>query len=790
MQYPPSSGEPRSHIHPNPIQIPSSALANLSEAAEGLSNKIVLSGRQVPASTTQPGSHTYGNVRQTVPQMYGNLRQMAPQSRGGIRTAISGNNSLLAAHLQHKTQAQGSMNTRIIQQGLTVPSQYQKAFNTMRSSALLQNPNMQQDCMYERQDNALNTNQTFTAQRGTRNAQGTFYKDSTSCLQQTLQQQQCGSGNIPQKFMSSQSQINRQMPTAIQAGSMEFSRMPQPAHQQKPCTVQFHRPQTHLRFQKTVLGNQQHFYHQQMSQNLPRAGPHIALTNTARLSQDSGHKTGTQKSVGNSGQQSYQTHGFLNLADIARFASNNMMEMQIREQKKNAPQGHLQKATSTIPQNPSTVSGSREHSPLICSQFPIPQTGPSSSEKEAMKRWYAQPSDEDPKDSYSRSGTHSSTESLLLQMLRQSQASNTAVSMPGPADTEKMSFNIQVSQPEPFQLKPTVCNEHVIEYKVADLLRCLHEKKPRSRHSSNAALSSDRTTPQTAGHIPQNSSKPCTPEPQCTDSHLRPPSADIAMLNPRKTPTPVPALNIPQFPATDESLSENLQEAFFLEPGAILDEHKKRMLEELTLNASFGTQDMNPDIDYRLYMPATPMSQERSSTPDDANNQQLLETAVAPNELGDRKLGNSSIAASDESKNPAQPDNSMPEQLLASLSSSVSEAVEPDNTMVADIVTEVHQEISDQPFQVGESTLTPPRVEVEVDEVPNLQIEVTTGQKRKTVDVKDPEPKSKRMKSGNQSNATKSVRCKKGKGKSKGWCTSIQPACIKSVLHTHTFWSI
>lgn len=787
MQYPSSSGEPRSLTHPNTNQIPSSALANLREAAEILNNKIVLSGRQVSANTTQPGSHTYGNVRQTVPQMYGNLRQMAPQSRGGMRTAMSGNNSLLAAHLQHKTQAQGGMNTRIIQQSQAVPSQYQKAFNTMRSSASLQNPNVQPDCMYERQDNALNTNQTFTSRRGTRNAQGTFYRDSTSCLQQTLQQQQSGSGNIQQNFMSSQSQINRQMPTASQAGSVEFPRMPQPAHQQKPCTVQFHRPQTHSGFQETVLGNQQHFYHQQMSQNLPRIRLHTALANIARLSRDSAHKTGTQKSVGNSGQQPYQTHHrlspcFVNIADIASFACNSMMEMQTREQKKNAPQGHLEKATSSIPQNPSTVSGYREHTPLISSQFTIPQTGPSSSEKEAMGRWYAQPS-EDPKDSYSKSGTGSSTKSLLSEMLQQSQASNAAVSKLGPA--EKLSFNIQVSQPEPFQLKPTVCNEHVIEYKVADLLRCLHEKKPRSRHPTNAALSSDRTTPQTAGHIPQNSSKPGTPEPQCTDSHLRPLSADIAMLDPRKTPTPVLALNIPQFPASDESLSENLQEAFLPEPGAILDEHKKRILEELTLNASFGTQDMNPDIDYRLYMPATPVPQERSSTPDDANIQQLLETAVTPNDLGDRRLSNSSTAESDETKNLAQPDNSIPEQLLAPLSSSVSKAIEPDLAMVADIVTNVHQEIPDQPSPVDQSTITPPRVEVDIDEVPDLQIEVTTGQKRKTADVKGPESKSKRMKSSSQSNAPKSVRHKKGRGKLKGWCTSFQSACINlSYIHS------
>lgn len=203
--------------------------------------------------------------------------------------------------------------------------------------------------------------------------------------------------------------------------------------------------------------------------------------------------------------------------------------------------------------------------------------------------------------------------------------------------TSASTCNMPSYSEEPFVLKPIVCNEYDIKYNVADLLRCLPQKV-RLQHSSS--IDSDRSSELVKNDTTITSEKTSVESGQIEGNSGLPAVASICE-KPSEVTEKVPEK------ISSREITPDLDEQM-METDSLLDHSKNQLLDRLVLDSHFGTQDMNPEIDYRNYLPSPGFPADFVMTPSpdfsmEEESTTICETADGPSEAssGDqsKKLG-------------------------------------------------------------------------------------------------------------------------------------------------------
>lgn len=255
-------------------------------------------------------------------------------------------------------------------------------------------------------------------------------------------------------------------------------------------------------------------------------------------------------------------------------------------------------ATTTASFSKEPVKG-LDNASAIQSAFAIPQSH-DLHDKVALGRWYAEPS--------AKMGT-----SAHLSTPEGSGTTNINMGKPvsmatvtTPTDTPSQSSATISQVAEPFVLRPTVCNEDVIEYKVADLLRCL-PKSVRAQIAKN--LESENSCEQSK----VESNKDLNQE--TAHSSNKSTESDIPMLPDGAIEKPVTESQKERERSTSDSREGTPgSDDQFGKTDSFLDINK-RISDELVLDFQFGTQDMDPDIDFRNYLPQLHLPTNLPATP-------------------------------------------------------------------------------------------------------------------------------------------------------------------------------
>ncbi|XP_053405817.1 uncharacterized protein LOC123566442 isoform X2 [Mercenaria mercenaria] len=294
---------------------------------------------------------------------------------------------------------------------------------------------------------------------------------------------------------------------------------------------------------------------------------------------------------------------------LAKYALREKNRFFVQQQQAHANNPNMPAQTpvsGTVSAPAQSVKGQADAS-AIQSAFVIPQSH-EAQDKAVLGRWYAPPS--------AKTGLPTQTPGLARSPL-----AGQSVTMATATATTSVSSNMgtEATQAtgEPFVLKPTVCNEEVIEYKVADLLRCLPQSV-RSRHTSS--VDSNKSTGQsicdTHPTLNQDKNEAISDQSQQRERPTSPMHTSESPVRSVEKETHMSGL--PEETVENEVAKTASREGT---PGSdelgtnSLDINKQKLFDELVLDSQFGTQDMNPDIDFRNYLPSPGLPADFSQTP-------------------------------------------------------------------------------------------------------------------------------------------------------------------------------
>lgn len=728
-------------------------------------------GPNLKQALDQLGFCTQGGANNIRPNMQVNTGPRLPGNRlghGQIRPPRQSNLPTNSHGLQQNFSGVRSFSQNVQSQ---VGQQRQPCPNTVQS--MQQQQQQQQSGMYARLNNDdhmyANANPAFRT-----DAHNQAFKRSESVHPElTAAQPQFNNANgPPPPYTYAATQFRNQpsnswtyqpansMLPPNQSNTMHYPRMPQPAHQQQPSTVQFHRPQ----MPPMCPHNNQV---QSQPENLPfinQQGPEFrvstSLPNAAVTSQPQFYQNQQQSSgftiqqntvIYSSNQNQAQQRPNDPVAKLARILSlpANQEIVQRIMQRREIHKKKQQYQTESDTRSRHVSSDSFVDSSTTKSQFERVQTGASDRafvDKEIMSRWYTQPSENN-----SNINVTTEQEDKILRK-------NTSGSLLAQMLLEKVPQNpCPVAAAELFVLRPTVCNEHVIEYKVKDLLRCLPStlrkvKQPTTSslapgNTDNAAslsggagtlqsdfsqkegdvLPSEITQKECGAIQTENTQKKENLKSQILASHVeekkQQPPENIKKINNNNNDNKKKN----NVSATDKSSEladplEQLDPAFL--SGSILDENRKRLFDELTMNVPFVSQDM--EIDYRQFMPATPLPVERPPTPVEPTESRPKIPGVTDTSETSHESGNVNEPSMDTLSNEIEPTT---EELK----------LPPPRPDFLDQSKQSQQNgktwLSSDNTDVSQAALSPPRVEVETDEiVPELQFAAIMDQRPKSAE--------------------------------------------------------
>ncbi|XP_060600108.1 uncharacterized protein LOC132753632 [Ruditapes philippinarum] len=267
----------------------------------------------------------------------------------------------------------------------------------------------------------------------------------------------------------------------------------------------------------------------------------------------------------------------------------------------NSPSLTAQTSATAIARSLTEPMRGVDNASAIHSAFAIPQSN-DLNDRAALGRWYAAPSAEMGMSTQIPITAGSST---LEKNIEQTVAMATVTT---PADFPTNTSTSASQATEPFVLRPTVCTEEVIEYKVADLLRCL-PKSVRAQIAKN--MEAEKGNEQTTVEPNKDTNHECSGETGISDRNGQ---QEIPVLPMYTTEPSVEESENVEMRKSDlregtESSDEQLSktDSFF--------DINKRVSDELVLDYQFGTQDMDPDIDFRNYLPELHLPTDISATP-------------------------------------------------------------------------------------------------------------------------------------------------------------------------------